>query len=149
MFDDLYQSVILDHYKRPANVGVIADGQQATNFHASCGDKVLLSVKVEDGILTDVRFEGTGCSISQASLSMMTEAVKGKSLAEVKELYQQFREMLRGQHPDEDQLGDIVALQGVSKFPLRVPCATLGWETLAHLLQLDSDGEAVDGVIES
>ena len=137
MFDDLYQSVILDHYKRPANTGVVPDGLQATNFHASCGDKVLLSLKVEDGIVVDVRFEGTGCSISQASLSMMTEAVKGKPLAEVKELYEQFRAMLHGDHPDEDQLGDIVALQGIAKWPMRVPCATLGWETLAQMLQLD------------
>lgn len=149
MFDDLYQSVILDHYKRPANVGVVEDGQKATNFHASCGDKVLLSLKVEDGILTDVRFEGTGCSISQASLSMMTEAVKGKSIEEVRELYQEFRAMLHGEQPNEDDLGDIIALQGVSKFPLRVPCATLGWETLAHMLQLDGEGAASDGVIES
>jgi len=137
MFADLYQAIILDHYRNPANVGVIEDGQQATNAHVSCGDSVLLSLQVEDGIVTDVKFLGQGCSISQASLSMMTEAVKGQPIDQIKTVYEGFRLMLRGETADEDLLGDMVSLQGVSKFPARVPCATLGWETLAQLLALD------------
>ncbi|NUP99878.1 MAG: SUF system NifU family Fe-S cluster assembly protein [Armatimonadetes bacterium] len=138
MFADLYQSIILEHYRSPANVGVIDDGLQARNAHPSCGDKVLLSLKVEDGVVVDARFVGEGCSISQASLSLMTEAVRGLPVEQVKAIYQAFRHMLYGDEPDEDLLGDMIALQGVSKFPARVPCATLGWETLASMLQLDA-----------
>lgn len=137
MFADLYQEIILEHYRRPQNVGVIEDGVQAQQVHASCGDKATVSVKIEDGHVADLKFVGTGCSISQASLSMMTEALRGKSIAEVRELYHEFRSMLRGAPPDEELLGDMVALQGVKQFPARVPCATLGWEALAAALRLD------------
>jgi len=99
---------------------------------------VVLSVLVEDDTVVDVRFVGEGCSISMASLSLMTEAVKGANVDEVRELYEAFRDMIHGEEPDEDLLGDMVALQGVSRFPARVPCATLGWETLAQVLPLDA-----------
>ncbi len=137
MFHELYQSVILDHYRHPSNVGRIEGAQQVYNDHPSCGDKVLLSVVVEDGIVADIAYEGSGCSISQASLSLMTEAVKGKPLTEIRVLYDAFREMIRGTEPDEQVLGDMVALSGVSKFAARVPCALLSWETLAQVLPLD------------
>ena len=138
MFADLYQSIILEHYRTPANVGEIEGGLQGRNAHPSCGDKVLLSVRLDDGGVAEVKFVGEGCSISQASLSMMTEAVTGKSVEQVRDIYLAFRQMLYGEEPNEDLLGDIVALHGVSKFPARVPCATLGWETLAELLELDT-----------
>lgn len=138
MFHDLYQAVILDHYRSPSNTGLIEGGVQVRNSHPSCGDKVVLSLLVEDDTVVDIRFVGEGCSISQASLSLMTEAVKGQPLPAVKALYDGFRAMIHGEDPDEELLGDIVALQGVSKLPARVPCATLGWETLAQALPLDA-----------
>lgn len=138
MFADLYQQIILEHYRHPQNVGTLEGSLQIRNEHPSCGDKVLLSVRVDDETVLEVRFVGEGCSISQASLSMMTEAVKGLSVGEVRGLYEKFREMLHGHEPDEDALGDMVALQGVSRFPARVPCATLGWETLFRALALES-----------
>lgn len=141
MFADLYQSIILEHYRSPANAGVIEDGLQAHNSHPSCGDKVLLSVKLDGGTVAEIKFLGEGCSISQASLSMMTEAVAGQRVEDIKAVYHAFRHMLYGEEPDEDLLGDMVALSGVAKFPARVPCATLGWETLAEMLDLDADGE--------
>jgi nitrogen fixation NifU-like protein len=138
MFHDLYQAVILDHYRSPSNTGVIEGAVQVRNDHPSCGDKVVLSVLTDGQTVTDIRFLGEGCSISQASLSLMTEAVKGRSVAEVRELYAAFRDMIHGHEPDEELLGDMVALQGVSRLPARVPCATLGWETLAQVLPLDA-----------
>lgn len=144
MFNDLYQAVILDHYRTPSNVGQIEGAQQVRNDHPSCGDKVLLSVLVEDGIVTDIAFQGEGCSISQASLSLMTEAVKGQSVDVIRRLYDGFREMIHGQEPDEELLGDMVALQGVSRFVARVPCAMLGWETLAQVLPLDAPEPEAD-----
>lgn len=140
MFADLYQEIILEHYRRPQNVGVVEDGIQAQQVHASCGDKATVSVRVEGDRIVELKFVGTGCSISQASLSMMTEALRGKTLDEVRELYHKFRSMLRGEPPDEELLGDMVALQGVRQFPARVPCATLGWEALASALKLDESG---------
>lgn len=141
MFADLFQAIILEHYRTPQNVGLLEDAVQVRNDHPSCGDKVTLSVKVKDGVVEDIQFLGEGCSISQASLSMMTELVKGKSIAEVRCLYERFRDMLQGREPDEDALGDMVALQGVSRFPARVPCATLGWETLFQALELEGAAE--------
>ncbi|MCC7495363.1 MAG: SUF system NifU family Fe-S cluster assembly protein [Fimbriimonadaceae bacterium] len=143
MFADLYQAIILEHYRNPSNVGLVEDGLQARNSHPSCGDKVLLSLRLDGQRISEAKFLGEGCSISQASLSMMTEAVTGQTVDEVKAVYQAFRRMLYGEEPNEELLGDMVALHGVSKFPARVPCATLGWETLALLLQLD-DGSVGD-----
>lgn len=144
MFADLYQAIILEHYRSPSNVGVVEDGMQAHNAHPSCGDKVMLSLKLDGDKVSEVRFLGEGCSISQASLSMMTEAVQGRPITEIKEIYQAFRHMLYGEEPDEEILGDMVSLHGVSKFPARVPCATLGWETLAEMLGLND--EAVEDI---
>lgn len=139
MFADLYQEIILDHYRSPQNVGVLEDGIQVRNDHPSCGDKVLLSVRIDGDVIAAVRFIGEGCSISQASLSMMTVAVEGLTIPAVRDLYEAFRRMLRGQPPDEALLGDMVALQGVSRFPARVPCATLGWETLFQALDVEHE----------
>lgn len=128
--DDLYREVILDHYRHPRNRGRLDPSDVAAEgANPLCGDELALFVRMRDGRVEDVRFEGRGCSISQASASMMTEAVKGKTLADVRALVAQFKGMMHGQEPSED-LGDLVALQGVRKFPVRIKCATLSWVTL-------------------
>lgn len=134
MFSDLYQQTVLDHYRRPRNKGRLDDTEPVCRRHPSCGDEVTLSLDVRDGVIHDIAFDGHGCSISQASLSMMTEAVKGLTVDEARELYESFRGMLKGGEADVIELGDMVALSGVARLPVRIPCATLGWETLAAAL---------------
>lgn len=136
--DELYRDVILDHYSHPRNRGV-AHPADATREGANplCGDEIRVSVRVRDGVIEDVRFEGKGCSISQASASMMTEQIKGKSVAEANRLIAAFKAMMHtpaGTDPAADELGDLVALSGVRKFPVRVKCATLSWITLEMAL---------------
>lgn len=133
--DDLYREVILDHYSHPRNRGV-ADPADVTREGANplCGDELRVSLRVREGIVEDVRFEGKGCSISQASASMMTEVVKGKRVEEVVGLIAAFKAVMHGEPASED-LGDLEALQGVRKFPVRVKCATLGWVTLEGALE--------------
>jgi nitrogen fixation protein NifU and related proteins len=138
--DELYRDVILDHYSRPRNRGV-AHPADATREGANplCGDEIRVSLRVRDGIVEDVRFEGKGCSISQASASMMTEQIKGKPVAEANRLIAAFKAMMHtlpGSDPAAaDELGDLVALSGVRKFPVRVKCATLSWITLEMALE--------------
>ena len=128
--DDLYREVILDHYQHPRNKGRLDPSDVAAEgANPLCGDELALFVRLRDGRVADVRFEGHGCSISQASASMMTAAVKGKTLEDVRALVAQFKGMMHGQEPVED-LGDLAALQGVRKFPVRIKCATLPWVTL-------------------
>ncbi|GGI98774.1 iron-sulfur cluster assembly scaffold protein NifU [Alicyclobacillus cellulosilyticus] len=128
--DDLYRQVIMDHYQHPRNVGELAaDAITVDLRNPSCGDEIKLQLQVKDGVVTDARFRGSGCSISMASASMMTEAVKGLPIAEALALSRSFRAMMRGEEPDRD-LGDLEALQGVSKFPARIKCATLAWQAL-------------------
>lgn len=130
----LYQQLILDHYKRPRNRGEI-EGGATVEVHMrnpSCGDEIKLQLLVKDGVVEDLRFLGEGCSISQASASMMTTIVKGKRLDEALNLAHRFTEMMHG---DEEaardrSLRDLRALQGVSKFPVRVKCALLGFDAL-------------------
>ena len=133
--DDLYRDVILDHYSHPRNKGVL-EGASVTREGANplCGDEIRLSLFVRDGVVQDVRFDGKGCSISQASASMMTERVKGKAVAEAERLIAAFKAMMRGEGAGEE-MGDLEALQGVRKFPVRVKCATLGWLTLEGALE--------------
>jgi nitrogen fixation NifU-like protein len=128
--DDLYRDVILDHYAHPRNRGRL-DPSDITGEGANplCGDELVLFVRLRGDRIDAVRFEGRGCSISQASASMMTEAITGKTIDEVRALIGDFREMMHGHAPAAD-LGDLVALQGVRKFPVRIKCATLPWVTL-------------------
>lgn len=129
--DDLYREVIMDHYQHPRNQGDIADGAVSVDMkNPTCGDEITLYMTIEDGVVKDVRFKGVGCSISMASASMMTEAVKGKPIAEALTLAKAFRKMMTGESTDSDQLGDLEALSGVSKFPARIKCATLAWSAL-------------------
>ncbi|MGH9099209.1 MAG: Fe-S cluster assembly sulfur transfer protein SufU [Acidimicrobiales bacterium] len=167
--EDLYREIILDHYRSPRNRGELESppAQRVEGFNPLCGDEVVVTVLVEDGCVTDVRFAGNGCSISQSSASLMSSAVKGKSVDEVRELIRTFKSMMSiheaalGSDRDAEfddgeghgvasnghdatdraepsdtvdvrKLGELAALQGVVKFPVRIKCATLSWNALAQ-----------------
>ena len=145
--EDLYREIILDHYRSPRNRGELDSppARRVEGFNPLCGDKVVLYLDVVDGRLLDVKVGGQGCSISQSSASMMSSAVKGKTLEEVRALIRAFKSMMSvheqrldangpevapdSQEPDVE-LGDLAALQGVVRFPVRIKCATLSWNTL-------------------
>lgn len=130
LLDSLYQQSILEHYKKPRNHGALDPFDvREEGINPSCGDEVTLYLKLEDGVIASVSFEGEGCAISQASASMMTEALAGLSTAEALELAAHFREMLRGAEP-HDSLGELAVLRGVAKLPARVKCAALPFSTL-------------------
>jgi nitrogen fixation NifU-like protein len=133
--DDLYREVILDHYSHPRNKGAL-EGADVTREGANplCGDEIRIALVLRDGVVQDVRFSGKGCSISQASASMMTERIKGTRVEEARRLIAVFKGMMHGESAP-DELGDLVALAGVRKFPVRVKCATLGWVTLEGALE--------------
>ncbi|QHJ71828.1 Fe-S cluster assembly sulfur transfer protein SufU [Planococcus halotolerans] len=130
--DQLYRSVIMDHYKTPRNKGTIEnDSINIEMNNPTCGDRIHLTLQVEDGIVKDAKFDGEGCSISMASASMMTQAVKGKDVETALGLSKTFSDMMLGKEYDESEdLGDIEALQGVSQFPARIKCATLAWKAM-------------------
>ncbi len=133
---DLYQEVILDHNKRPRNFRAIDPARKAEGFNPLCGDRLTVFLRVEDGRIQDASFQGSGCAISKASASLMTESVKGKTLEEAGELFDRFHRMItRG--PDEaiEDLGKLSVLAGVRQFPVRVKCASLAWHTLQSALQ--------------
>jgi nitrogen fixation NifU-like protein len=127
--DDLYRRVIMDHYKTPRNQGQLEGGVTIEMNNPTCGDKISLQLQVEDGIVKNAKFVGDGCSISMSSASMMTVAVKGKTLDEVIELADQFSGLMKGE-PVEFDYEDIDALAGVNKFPARIKCATLAWNAV-------------------
>ncbi len=129
---DLYRANILDHYKNPRNKGVLENDSLTINMNnPTCGDRIQLTLKLEEGVVKDAKFEGEGCSISMSSASMMTQAIKGKKLDEALKLSEVFSEMMQGKEYDDSlDLGDIEALQGVSKFPARIKCATLAWKEI-------------------
>ena len=135
--DDLYREVILDHYRNPRNKHDLeAANVELTHNNPLCGDEVTIHAVVKDGVVVDLAFEGQGCSISQASASMLTELVKGKPMTEVEALILKFRSMMAGKPPeDEEDLGDLVALKGVVKYPVRIKCAVLAWDTLQEGVQ--------------
>jgi nitrogen fixation NifU-like protein len=131
--DDLYREVILDHYRSPRNKRHIdAGGIDVHRNNPLCGDDITVHVVVdENGIAQDAAFEGQGCSISQASASMLTEQIRGKKVDEIEGLVLEFRKMMAGEEgPAEDELGDLVALKGVVKYPVRIKCAVLAWDAL-------------------
>lgn len=147
--EDLYREIILDHYRSPRNRGElpVPPAHRVEGFNPLCGDEVVLFLDLApDGTVTDIKISGQGCSISQASTSMMSAAVKGKSVAEVRQLVRAFKALmsiheskLEGETGDDlaaelegVRLGDLEALQGVVKFPVRIKCATLAWNTLAQ-----------------
>jgi nitrogen fixation NifU-like protein len=135
---DLYQEVILEHSKAPRNFHAIADSnQKAEGFNPLCGDRFTVYVKVDGDSIQDIAFQGSGCAISKASASMMTQALKGKSKAEAKELFDTFHKLVTtGEaNGDREDLGKLAVFSGVSEFPVRVKCATLAWHTLQAALE--------------
>lgn len=137
---DLYQEMIVDHGRQPRNFGVISE---ATHQHAGnnplCGDKLVVYMKIQNEIIQDIQFEGTGCAISVASASLMTEAVKGKSVAEFEALFGSFHYLVTEGKEPEQSVGKLSALAGVADFPVRVKCATLAWHTLKAALANNPD----------
>lgn len=128
--DDLYQELILDHYRRRRGQGTLDDPTVAVDQNNPlCGDEIHLELSIEeDGTVAAVRHSGEGCSISQASASMMSVALEGRSVEDALDLVEHFRLMMHGDAPgDEDRLGDAIALEGVAKYPVRIKCALLGW----------------------
>jgi nitrogen fixation NifU-like protein len=136
--DDLYQDLILEHTKKPRNFRDMPDASRHADGHNRlCGDKLRLYVKLNHGVITDVSFKGAGCSISTASASMMTDAIRGKTIAEAQALFEKFHHLLTDASPPadaEESLGKLAAFTGVRKFPVRVKCATLAWHTLNSAL---------------
>jgi nitrogen fixation NifU-like protein len=154
--EDLYREIILDHYRSPRNRGELPEppARRVEGFNPLCGDEVVVYLVVEDGMVKDIRIAGQGCSISQSSASLMSAAVKGKPVGEVRDLIRTFKSMMSihearlgdgdegagadGPEPDAegpvdvDSLGELAALQGVVKFPVRIKCATLSWNTLSQ-----------------
>jgi nitrogen fixation protein NifU and related proteins len=130
--DTLYRQVIMDHYKNPRNKGILDDGSLTVNMNnPTCGDRIQLTMKVEDGMVIDARFDGEGCSISMSSASMMTQAIKGKPIEDAIKISHAFSNIMQGKEYDESlDLGDIEALMGVCKFPARIKCATLAWKAM-------------------
>ncbi|MEI3605496.1 SUF system NifU family Fe-S cluster assembly protein [Pseudogracilibacillus sp. SE30717A] len=131
--DTLYRQVIMDHYKHPRNRGTFEDETLTVEMNnPTCGDRIFLQFKLDGDIVEDVKFTGEGCSISLASASMMTQAIKGKKIDEALEMSELFSKMMLGQDVNVDDFGleDIEALQGVSNFPARIKCATLPWKAM-------------------
>jgi nitrogen fixation NifU-like protein len=153
--EDLYREIILDHYRAPRNRGElpVPPAHQVEGYNPLCGDEIVLYLDIDDGVVRDVRTGGQGCSISQASTSMMSAAVKGLRIEEARQLIRTFKALmsiheskLEGETDGEDgatldgvRLGDLEALQGVVKFPVRIKCATLAWNTLEQ--GLDEAGQ--------
>ena len=141
--EELYRDVILDHYRNPRHKGSLDDAKiHAEGFNPSCGDEFSLDLVLDDGVVSDAAFQGQGCSISQASGSMMAEAIVGKTVEDIEALSHKFKLMMsiaEGENPIDPErpgsvLGDLEALQGVRKFPVRIKCADLPWTTLADAL---------------
>jgi nitrogen fixation NifU-like protein len=154
--EDLYREIILDHYRSPRNRGELPSppAERVEGFNPLCGDEIVVYVDVEDDVINDIRIGGQGCSISQSSASMMSAAVKGKTLAEVQALTRAFKGMmsiheqtLDGEESElpieadpDVKLGDLEALRGVVKFPVRIKCATLSWNTLLQAIDHGGNG---------
>ena len=140
--DDLYQEVILDHNKSPRNFRAIAGAnRRADGYNPLCGDQVTVFLQVEDGVIKDISFQGSGCAISKASASMMTTELKGKLEAAAHELFKNVHHMLTGEAGSDggsEQVGKLAILSGVCKFPARVKCASLAWHTMETALKGDN-----------
>jgi len=140
---DLYQDVILEHSKTPRNFRAQAEADhKAEGFNPLCGDRFTIYVTLEGDAIKDVSFQGAGCAISKASASMMTQMVKGKTMAEAEKIFGRFHDMVTGHKPSSDEeaeLGKLTVFSGVSEFPVRVKCATLAWHTLHAALEGKQD----------
>jgi nitrogen fixation NifU-like protein len=142
---DLYQEVVFDHNRNPRNFRVMEDAnRKIEGFNPLCGDRITLFVKVRDGVIEDVSFQGNGCAISTASASLMTEIVKGQTEAEAEHLFDVFHRITTGKDGDDfnlDEIGKLAVLAGVRAYPARVKCATLAWHSLQAALK--NEGESV------
>ncbi len=135
---DLYRDVILDHNRKPRNFGAVdPPSARIEGFNPLCGDRLVLTLRMQDDRIADIRFEGQGCAISTASASLMTEAVKGRTRAEAMAIFERMHHLLTDDSApvDDEKLGKLAALSGVREFPARVKCASLCWHTLASALQ--------------
>ncbi|MCH8061164.1 MAG: SUF system NifU family Fe-S cluster assembly protein [Chloroflexi bacterium] len=148
MFDihELYQEVIMDHNRRPRNFQVLEGADmKAEGYNPLCGDQITLYMNVREGIIEDVGIQVSGCAISKASASMMTEGIKGKTVKEAEIIFEKFRELVKGEELDDedlDLLGDLEILSGVSRYPVRIKCAVLSWHTFKSALSGNTDGVA-------
>ena len=149
---ELYQEVILDHNRRPRNFRAIEGANRhAEGYNPLCGDRLSLYLKVEDGVIKDASFQGSGCAISKASASMMTDSVKGKTLSEARGMFEQFHQMVTGNADplaDSERLGKLAVFEGVRHYPARVKCASLAWHTLRSAVDAKDEvvsTEAEDG----
>jgi len=139
---DLYQELILDHGRRPRNFKALDKANRsAEGYNPLCGDKVKIYIEIDGDTVKDLSFEGSGCAISTASASIMTETLKGKTRTEAEELFQAFHDLVTGRHLrlDAPELGKLEVFSGVSEFPVRVKCATLSWHTLRAALNDQGD----------
>ena len=140
---DLYQDVILDHNRRPRNFGTLeAPSSRALGHNPLCGDRLMVFARIDEGVIRDIRFEGSGCAISKASASLMTEAVKGQPVADALALFDRFQTVLTtpiDRDVETDTLGKLSVFAGVREFPMRVKCATLAWHTLKSVLLQQPD----------
>ena len=142
--EDLYQEVILDHNRRPRNFRPIEQARHSEGYNPLCGDRITVFARVEDGVIRDVSFQGAGCAISKASASLMTDAIKGRTVAEAEALIARFHQLITGTAaPDAADLGKLAVLGGVRQFPTRVKCASLAWHTLKAAM------DARDGVVST
>ena len=140
MVDDLYQEIIIDHSKRPRNCHTMDDANhRAEGYNPLCGDQLKLFLKMEGDVVKDVSFVGSGCAISTASASLMTESLKGKSREEALKMLDKFHELLTTDTPVTKELGKLVVFCGVRDYPARVKCATLAWHTLKSALTSEAD----------
>jgi nitrogen fixation NifU-like protein len=144
---ELYQQVILDHHKKPRNFHKLEDAnRQAEGHNPLCGDKIILFLKIEQGTIREVGFQGSGCAISTASASMMTELLKGKTEAEANALFERFHDLVIGKTPVEQQadLGKLAVFAGIKEYPVRIKCAVLCWHTLKAALEQHSETVATE-----
>jgi nitrogen fixation NifU-like protein len=137
---ELYQEVILGHYKKPRNFRKLEGARQVDGYNPLCGDKITVYLQLEGDVVKDVTFQGSGCAISTASASMMTESLKGKTRAEAEALFRSFHDLITGKRADvaeAPELGKLEVFSGVREFPIRVKCATLAWHTFHAALKGD------------
>jgi nitrogen fixation NifU-like protein len=137
---ELYQEVILDHRKKPRNFRKMDEANRTLEgYNPLCGDRVTVYLQMEDDVIKDASFQGVGCAIFTASASIMTELLKGRNMEEAEAIFQRFHDLVTGNSDDSGDLGKLAVFEGVSKFPLRVKCATLPWHTLRGALKQQED----------
>ena len=136
--ENLYRQVIMDHYKNPRNKG-LKGFPKAHIKNPSCGDDITMEALIEDGIVKEIRHQGSGCSICCSSASVLSEVLKGKTVEHAKELIEDFYSMIKGEEVDNEELEEALVYQGVSKFPARIKCATVSWKALERVLDGDTD----------